>query len=190
MGGVELLESMQMIIRFVRGTAWESTAIALQEKACMPFVPSHVEALSQDGTRYIGAHMDGGFLSRPVGYDAGKIARMPDGYDRQVFPDGLCDLRLDLGVARNVTDSAEWQDAVFYKYLKDSIGEPYDWTAILGFVIPEHFHLTNHAICSAKITLALRKCMWFADQLASPAHLVNPRDLLLMISARMQVPGI
>lgn len=179
-----------MIIRFVRGTAWESTAIALQQKTAMPFTPSHVEAMTPDGKYYIGAHMDGGVLARPVGYDAGKIARLPDGYDKSVFPDGLCDLQLDLGAARNVIDSAEWQDATFYKYLNDSVGEPYDWEAILGFVIPEHLHLTNHAICSAKITLALRKCLWFAHPVAAPAHLVDPRDLLLMISARMQVPGI
>ncbi len=38
------------------------------------------------------------------------------------------------------------------------------------------------------ITLALRECNWFAYPLAAPAHLIDPRDLLLMISSRMQVP--
>lgn len=178
-----------MILRFVRGTKWDSEAIVLQEKAAMPFVPSHVEALTPDGKFYIGSHLDGGTLARPVGYDAGKIARLHGDYDKSTFPDGLCDLRLDLGAARNVVDSAEWQDATFYKYLEDSIGEPYDWKAIIGFVLPAHLHLADHAICSAKIALALRKCLWFPYRVAAPAHLINPRDLLLMISARMEIPG-
>jgi hypothetical protein len=64
--------------------------------------------------------------------------------------------------------------------------------AILGFLVPAHHHAPNHAICSALITLALRAkgCEWFPFPLASPAHLVNPRDLLLILSAQMRIPGI
>jgi hypothetical protein len=170
-----------MKIRFVRGTGWGSEAIVLQEKTCMPFTPSHVEALTPDGLSYVGSRLDGGTQARPVGYDAGKVARLPDGYDPVAFPAGLCDMVLDLGGT---------MDATFYKYLNDSIGEPYDWKAIVGFVLPEHLHLADHAICSAKIALALRKCGWLAWPVAAPAHLINPRDLLLMVSARMKVPGI
>jgi hypothetical protein len=166
-----------MIIRFVRGTAWESTAIAWQEKACMPFIPSHVEALTPDGKFYIGAHMDGGVRARPVGYDAGLVAKLPDG--------STCDLQLPL-------ESTPAQDAAFYPFLDSHIGEPYDWRAIIGFLLPEHEHQPQHAICSALITLALRTpgCEWFRWRLAAPAHLVDPRDLLLMLSTHMQIPGI
>jgi hypothetical protein len=174
-----------IIIRAVRGTSWESTAIALQEKTTMPFTPSHVEALTPDGKSYIGAHMDGGVQARPVGYDAGKIAKLPDGYDASVFPDGLCDLRLELPA------TAAEHDA-FYAFLQAKIGTPYDWRAILGFVLPAHEHIKDHAICSALVTLALRApgCEWFHWRLAAPAHLVGPRDLLLMLSTHMQIPGV
>jgi hypothetical protein len=50
--------------------------------------------------------------------------------------------------------------------------------------------LAGHAICSALITLALRACGWLQWPIAAPAHLVDPRDLLLIISGRMQIPGI
>jgi hypothetical protein len=172
-----------MIIRSVLHIGWESTAITLQEKTAMPFTPSHVEALTPDGKFYIGAHMDGGVMARPVGYDAGQIAKLPDGYDKAFFPDGLCDLRLDLCTSQD-------QDAMFQKFMTSHIGEPYDWKAIIGFLLPEHLHLPNHAICSALVTLALRDCKYFQWRLAAPAHLVDPRDLLLMISTRMQIPGV
>lgn len=174
-----------MILRFVRGTGWESTAIALQEKTCMPFVPSHVEALTPDGKFYIGAHLDGGVMARPVGYDAGKIAKLPEGFDASVFPEGVCDLLVGLR-------ADPVQDEIFHNWLERKIGTPYDWRAILGFLVPGHEHLPDHAICSALITLALRApgVEWFKWRLAAPTHLVDPRDLLLMLSTHMQIPGV
>jgi hypothetical protein len=38
--------------------------------------------------------------------------------------------------------------------------------------------------------LALRACNWFRWPLAAPAHLISPRDLLLIVSGQMEVPGI
>ena len=157
-----------IVLRFVLNSGFIPDAIKAQEKTAMPFTPGHVEARTPDGAFYIGAHIEGGVLKRPVGYDKATI---------------IHELFLTL-------DSTPEQDTVFYKYLEDSIGEPYDWLSILGFIIPGHLHLPNHAICSAKITLALRKCEWFQWPLAAPAHLIDPRDLLLMISARQQIPGI
>lgn len=174
-----------MKLRFVRGTAWSSTAIALQEKACMPFTPSHVEALTPEGKSYLGARLEGGVSLKPVGYDKGQIAKLPPGYEKAVFPDGLCDFCLNL-------DATPAQDAAFYGYLTSKIGEPYDWLSIIGFVVPEHFHLQQHVICSALQTLALRApgCEWLKWRLSAPAHLVDPRDLLLMLSTHMQIPGV
>ena len=172
-----------MIIRFMRGTGWESTAIVWQEKACMPFPPSHVESLSRDGTTYIGAHIDDGVRARPIGYDKGHIAKLPTGYDASVFPDGLCDFLL------NIPATPE-QDDKFHLLQEARIGQPYDWKAIIGFLLPNHEHMTNHAICSAAVTLDLRGCGRFRWRLATPAHLVDPRDLLLMLSTHMQIPGV
>lgn len=154
-----------MMIRFMQGSTLESTAIILQEKACMPFTPSHVEALTQDGF-YIGAHIDGGVQKRPVGYDKTSTVH-------EIL------LKLDATVE---------QDASFYKFLDGKIGQPYDWRAIIGFLLPSHQHTVNHSICSALITLGLRACGWFKAPLAAPAHLISPRDLLLIISGRMTVP--
>ena len=157
-----------MKIRFVAGRTLVSRIIVAQSKVCMPFCPSHVETLTEDGKYYIGAHIDGGTQARPVGYDKA---------------DTLHELILDL-------PSTPQTDRIFWDYMKSRIGEPYDWTAIIGFVIPEHFHRVDTAICSATTTLALRKCGWFPSPLAVPAHLVSPRDLLLLISGRIAVPGI
>jgi hypothetical protein len=159
---------MSITIRFVQGTAFSSRLIVAQEKTAMPFTPSHVEALTPDGLWYLGAHDDGGVQKRPLGYDKAAMAH---------------ELLLSL-------DTTPEQDAAFWKFLEGHIGEPYDWKAILGFIIPGHEHLAGHAICSALITLALRACGWLQWPIAAPAHLVDPRDLLLIISGRMQVPGI
>lgn len=157
-----------MIIRFVLNSGFVSAAIKAQEKTAMPFTPSHVEALTPDGTSYIGAHIDGGVRKRPIGYDKDTMRS---------------ELLLTL-------ESTSAQDETFHAFLEGHLGQPYDWTSIFGFVIPRHFHQRDHVICSALITLALRECRWFQWRLAAPAHLIDPRDLLLMISGRMLVPGI
>lgn len=159
-----------MRIRIVAGKSLLQKAIIAQEKTAIPFTPSHVEAVSEDETGYIGAHLGGGMQLRPIGYDKDDIEH---------------ELILDL---------AAWvmpnQDRVFYDFINSLIGEPYDWPAIAGFIIPEHFHLENHVICSAAVSLALRKCGFFKYPLAAPAHLISPRDLLLMFSTRINIPGI
>ena len=131
----------------------------------MPFTPSHVEAVTPDGF-YLGAHFSGGVQKRPKDYDAGKFSH---------------ELFLTL-------ESTEEQAAAFYVFLDKHIGEKYDWRAIIGFIIPEHEHIPNHTICSALIALALRACNYFQWPLAAPAHLIDPRDLLLLLSGRMKVP--
>jgi hypothetical protein len=152
-------------LRFVRSIGLASDAIVALQKTALPFSPSHVEAVTPDGF-YLGAHFDGGVQKRPKDYDAGKFSH---------------ELFLTL-------DATDEQSAAFYKFLDGHIGETYDWRAILGFLIPNHEHIPNHAICSALISLALRACGWFQWPLAAPAHLIDPRDLLLIISSRQQVP--
>ena len=156
---------MPIVLRFVRSMGLSSDMIVALEKTAMPFTPSHVEAVTPDGF-YLGAHFDGGVQKRQKNYDAEQ-------FSSQLF------LTLD------ATDA---QASSFYAFLDNHIGEPYDWKAILGFVIPQHEHTLDHAICSALISLALRGCKWFPWPLATPAHLIDPRDLLLIISGRMLVP--
>lgn len=154
-------------IRFVEGghslISWDIEARA---NVAMPIIPSHTEMLSRDGKSYIGAHLEGGIMARPIGYDA---ATMKD------------ELLLDLGT--------EGDEAAF-AYMESKIGEPYDWTSIIDFLLPVNWHQQNHVICSAFMTLTLRKKLFFPWPIAVPAHMVSPRDLLAMISAKMHVPGI
>jgi hypothetical protein len=157
-----------MRIRFVCGSGLESGAIEAFEHTCMPGIPSHVEAVSEDGQFYIGQHIDGGMKRRPVGYDAGTFS-------------------LEFFVDLPATPE---QNAAFYNYIEASVGEPYDWEAILGFAVPGHFHERFTAICSAKIFLALRDgCDWFPSHapMAVPAHCIDPRDLLLILSAIVKI---
>lgn len=155
-------------LRFVTGSSTISALIRAQERVCMPFIPSHVEAVTPDGT-YLGAHYDGGVMERPSNYDAASMTN-------QVF----IDLDADLS-----------QTNAFYAYLRGKLGAPYDWKSILDFIDPFHnLHDSQHVICSALQTLALRTCGWFPAPLPVPAHQISPRDLLLCIGGRVAIPGV
>ena len=129
-----------ILIRFVRSKGWTSDAIALREKTCMPFTPSHTECVTPDG-KWLGQHMDGGMQARPAGYDAADVAIMPDGR--------RCEIIVSLPVSQAQADA-------FYDAAHRAIGEPYDWKAIVGFGVTFHEHQKFHAICSAKMLLLLR----------------------------------
>jgi hypothetical protein len=154
-----------VVLRFVEGTAIWSKAIIALEKTAMPFTPSHVEVRMPDGA-LLGARFNGGVQKRPMGYDNGH-------FSSEFF----------LSLA-----TSEEQATAFHAFLESHIGEPYDWPAIMGFLIPAHLHDTNHTICSALVARGLRTCEWFSTPLATPEHLISPRDLLVMLSARMYVP--
>lgn len=122
---------------------------------------SHVEAVTPDG-KYLGAHADGGVKARPKDYDAGK-------FDREIFYHLIAD-----GV---MTDA-------FYHYLDACIDEPYDFGAIAGFMLHYSEHERHRVICSALITLALRWCKFFMNELTVPAHEMSPRDVEMILSQR------
>lgn len=149
-------------LRFVTCRDPISEGIRLREN----FWASHVEAVTPEG-KYLGAHSDGGVQAREVGYDAGIL-------QQELFVD--------------LPETAPGQAQGFYAFLDRHIGEPYDFKSILGFLVPAiAAHQPRHIICSALQALALRQCEWFATQLVEPAHKITPRDLLLIISARIRV---
>jgi hypothetical protein len=156
---------MPIVLRFMQGSEPTSRLIVALEKQAMPFTPSHVEAVTPDGF-YLGSHIVGGTEERKPGYDEDTTVH-------------------ELFLTLQATDE---QSTAFYADMRSHIGEPYDWRAILGFIIPDHEHIPQHAICSARVTLSLRAAKWFPYPLAAPAHLIDPRDLLLMLSAQVQVP--
>lgn len=149
-------------IRFVTCSDAISATIRLAEN----FWASHVEAVTPAGL-YLGAHADGGVQSRPVGYDSKTLQR---------------ELFVDL-------PATDQQTSDFYAYLESRIGEPYDFDAILGFVLRRDVHAKDHAICSALQVLATRKCGWFNYPLSQHAHEISPRDYLLMLSGQVNIPN-
>jgi len=153
---------MTIRLRFVRGIGRFSDAIILDTGGAY----SHVEAVTPDG-RYLGAHSDGGVQARPSDYDQG-----------QFLAEKLVDLPAD-----------DAMTAKFYHYLNAVVGEPYDLAAIAGFALHMDEHDKHKVICSALQALALRGCGWFAAPLAQPAHEISPRDLLLIISGRVDING-
>jgi len=162
-------------IRFVTSTAFSSRLIRLQAGVSMPFTPSHTEALSQDGKSYIGAHLDGGIMRRPVGYDADTLMDLPDngGKSERIV---------------SIPCTPE-QETVFYTYVEKHVGEPYDWQGILGFVATEiHLHDVGTIFCSAFMTGALREAKIFPWPLTVPFHHISPRDLMLMLSSHVEIP--
>jgi hypothetical protein len=155
-------------LRFVTCNDQLSAMIRLQAGICMPFTPSHVEAVSQDGQSYIGQHLNGGMQARPVGYDAATL-------QAEKF--------VDLPVSVS-------EEAVFYAFINSKIGQPYDWKSILSFVDPAlNLHEFNHLICSAMMTAALRApgCEFFLMPLTVPFHHISPRDLFLVLSSHVEI---
>lgn len=144
-----------------------SAMIRFQAGLCMPFTPSHVEALTRDEKHYIGQHIDGGMRARPIGYD-GK---------------GIKEKMVVLPCTPQQYDG-------FQDYCETRIGAPYDWQSIVSFADPAwNLHQFKHLICSAEMTAALRtqRCQWFPMPLTVPFHHISPRDLMLMLSSHVQI---
>jgi hypothetical protein len=160
-----------IVLRFVRSKGFTSAAIVFREQTCMPFTPSHVECVTPEGM-WLGQHSDGGMQARKAGYDHSEVAIMNDGRRCELFVELPC--------------TQERYNA-FYAKAMASIGEPYDWKAILGFAVSWHEHDKFRAICSAKMLLLLRACDYFQWPVVVPAHLVDPRDLLLMLSTHVKI---
>jgi hypothetical protein len=163
-------------LRFVTCDDTASEAIRYQAGTCVPFAPSHVEALSLDGQFYIGQHMKGGMQARRVGYDAGQVSTLSDGRK--------CDRVVEMPCTPE-------QEAAFYAFVHDKIGQPYDWISILGFVLTEvHLHTIGSLICSAVMSAALRTkgCEYLKWPMITPFHKISPRDLFLILSTHIEIP--
>lgn len=160
-------------LRFVTSDDLVSRLIRAQAGVSMPFTPSYTEALSQDGASYIGAHIDGGILARPAGYDANKLMTLPDGSKSERIVSLPC---------------LPEQETAFYAFAQSKIGKPYDWKSIISFEIPGNLHDFEHLICSAFMVAALRACEYFPKPLTVPFHRISPRDLFLILSSHVEIP--
>ncbi len=150
-------------IRFVGGNNLISRGISAAEYG---FWAIHAEAVMPDGT-LLGAHWDGGVKARPAGYDKGQYTR-----------DLIVEIRTDQATAD-----------VFHAWLRSQIGKPYDIEAILAFVARRDWQEPDSWFCSELIAAALVACKWFNRRLATEVNHITPRDLLLIVSGRVNIQG-
>lgn len=163
-------------IRFMTDTGSMAEWIRYQAGTSMPFTPSHAETLTKDGKWYIGAHIRGGILKRPVGYDADTLMTLSDGSKSERIIKLAC---------------TQAQEDAFYAFVEKSVGEEYDWQGILGFVLTEmHLHQFGKIFCSAFMTAGLRTkgCEWFRWPLTKPFHKISPDFLFAILSSHVEIP--
>jgi hypothetical protein len=156
-----------MKLRFVTCSDVVSELIRDREgemETAIGFTPSHVEMVVAEG--YLGAHDEGGVAIRPVGYDKATL---------------LHELILEVPLPAGGDAAAE-------KFARSRLGEPYDWQAIIDFVLPVSLHQPRHYICSALMTLTARAGGAFPYALGLPAHAISPRDLLFWFTGRIALP--
>ena len=148
-------------LRFVGGTSFVSKAIQAFEYG---FWASHVEAVTPNGT-YLGAHIDHGVLDRPTDYDKGQFSK---------------ELIVGLPCTSDMTGA-------FYGFLNEQLGKPYDKTAIGAFLFNRDWQEPDSWFCSELQAAALVHCGWFSSSLAVEFNQLTPRDLLLIVSGRVDI---
>jgi len=148
-------------IRFVGGNDLISRGISAAEYG---FWAIHTEAVMPDGT-LLGAHYQDGVQARPADYDKGKFTR-------------------DLIVPIPVDDATADK---FHAFLRSQIGKPYDIEAIVAFVARRDWQAPDSWFCSELQAAALAACGWFTSDLATQFNHITPRDLLLVMSGRVNV---
>lgn len=147
-------------LRFV--TSGNSAISKMIQFAQYGFWASHTEAVMPDGM-LLGAHIDGGVMERPTGYDLAE-------FTHQQF----VDLPADDGMVGR-----------FNEFLRAQVGKPYDVSAIAAFVARRDWQERDSWFCSELQAAALVDCGWFASPLATQFNHITPRDLLLIVSGRV-----
>jgi hypothetical protein len=163
-------------LRFVTGNSWISAAIRAGERDgwC-----THVEAVMPDGT-LLGAHLDGGVQARPDGYDKTEMTR-------ELFVE--LSIILDASQTRlfALQHQAPAYENIFYNFLRDQLGKPYDTEAVLGLGVGRDWRNADSWFCSELIAAALEVCGYLPKLSAADNH-VSPRDLLLVLSGLVSIP--
>lgn len=153
-----------MKLRFVTCNDPLSAMIRDREGEASPFTPSHVEMVVAEG--YLGAHDDErGVQIKPVGYDKATMMH-------ELFV--MVPLTVD-------------GDRAAEKYARGKLGSPYDWGAILDFILPTNFHAPRHVICSALMTSTAQAGGAFPYALARAPHTISPLDLMFWFSGRVDI---
>jgi hypothetical protein len=175
-------------IRFVTGNDFVSNAIRAGERDgwC-----THVEAIMSDGT-LVGAHIEGGVEARPADYDKETRTR-------------------ELIVELRAEDD---QETSFTRFLDHQLGKPYDTTAVIGLGLSAVMPFLGYVAAAIASSIGLNEIAhsgrdwreqdsWFCSELIAAAleaggyfprlsvadNHISPRDLLLLLSARVAIPN-
>lgn len=148
-------------LRFVTGDDVVSNGIRNFEYG---YWATHAEALMPDGT-LLGAHADGGVQARPHDYDKDQFTK---------------EMYVQIPASPEETDT-------FHSFLRSQIGKPYDFVAIAGIAMARDWQAQNKWFCSELQAAALCHCGVFPSHLATEFNHITPRDLLLIVSGRMDV---
>jgi len=128
------------------------------------FWATHVEALMPDGT-LLGAHASGGVMARDHDYDKGQFTR---------------EMYVSIPATPEQTDS-------FHTFMRSQVGKPYDFYAIAGLALGRNWQSSEAWICSELVAAALCHCGVFPPHLATEFNHVTPRDVLLILSSRLDL---
>lgn len=123
---------------------------------------SHVDSVLPDG-RLLGARYEGGVLIRPPGYT--EFTRT---------------LVVTLPTTAEVV-------AAYDAFLAEQLGKPYDSEGIFDFVTGRDWRSDGTWFCSELVGRGLEVAKYFAFPLATPANKLTPPDLLLALSARVEI---
>jgi hypothetical protein len=173
---ISMLPSPEIKLRFVRNIGWKYTVVAWRSGICMPFCPTHVEAVTPQGT-WLGMHghphhgLPAGLQDQPAEYDHDEVYVMAGGR--------RCELFVSLPCTQEQAD-------LFYASMRKP--EPYDWWAPWGFLLGGHWHKIFTAMCSPKVIMCLRTARVFPWRITKPFHEITPADLLLILSTHIEIP--
>ncbi|QPF81691.1 hypothetical protein IC762_17870 [Bradyrhizobium genosp. L] len=148
-------------IRFVDGV--DAVAAGIRA-ACYGFWAIHTEAVMPDGT-LLGAHYKGGVQARAGDYDVGQYTK---------------DIIVEIPVEQALADK-------FHAFMRAQLGKPYDIEAIAALALNREWQEPEAWFCSELVAAALVDCGWFTYRLATEFNKITPRDLLLIVSGRINV---
>jgi hypothetical protein len=140
-------------LQFVTTKSLLSGTIRLYERAWM----SHVDSVMADG-RLLGAQNVGGVQIREPNYEQFSRA------ERVSIP---------------VTDK---QEELYWDFLREQIGKPYDTLAIVAFALDRDWRSPDAWFCDELVAAGLEHA-GLVHKLAPQINRVNVRDLYLVVSA-------
>lgn len=79
------------------------------------------------------------------------------------------------------------QETAYYDFVQAQIGKPYDETAIAAFVVGRNWRDPDSWFCSELVSAGL-EAGWVVSPLSAPCNKIAPDDLLLVVSALVDLP--